>query len=145
MKNLQLYCLAAFIMLFSCNSDDDNTENIPQTIEPEVQILGEWKLISVYHYDPELEIDYSSDNIVFDFKPSNLLVVSGNDDPQYVYTNGEYEYSFEVLPATHPNGNLRHRLKVGNSSWVYLFDHDEVDFILSQIDWDGPVWRFDKN
>ena len=82
MKNLYLTFLAALFIFLSCSNDDDNTESSPQTIKPEVRILGEWKLIFVFQVStPPNRFDYSNDNIIFDFKSNGTFTVTGNDDP----------------------------------------------------------------
>ena len=150
MKDLYLTFLAVFFILLSYNSDDDNTDNSPQIIEPEVRILGEWKLIYIFRVSsPPNEFDYSNDEIVFEFKSNNTLTVTGNDDPSLYFTNSEYEYEFIETPA---NGNGL--LKIGNYPWFganfdvegdNAFDIEGFDFIFNDLDRDGQFFGFIRN
>ncbi|WP_223035022.1 hypothetical protein [Hanstruepera marina] len=155
MKNV-LYILSVFLILLSCSSDDDNTESTPQTIEPEVRILGEWKLIYIFRVSsPPNEFDYSNDEIIFDFKSNGTVTVTGNDDPSLYFTNGEYGYEFL---ETHHNVNgadIPYKLfKIGNRRWTGFafdvegdnaFDIEFFDFTFSYVDTDGPFYGFIRN
>ena len=76
MKKLYFFLLAICLIGNGCDKNKSNhAENI----------IGKWKLIEVeifriyyqpYEYQSEI-IDYSNDNIIFDFQENNKLVITG--------------------------------------------------------------------
>ena len=85
MKNL-MYLLLIIFTILSCSKDDYSMNE---------QIYGEWKLTEarIVDFSPNPPIiDYSDDNIIYNFKFNGKLIVTGEENVGY--TNGEYEYFF---------------------------------------------------
>jgi hypothetical protein len=123
--------------------------NVPEEEEPNVPgeegynnlyketIVGKWKLVrisTVYDFDsenPEI-VDYSKDNIIYDFHTSNKLIVSGyvSDD----LSEGEHSYRYQKLnvgPLSFPGPNL-------------TIDNDSTLFCTSRADDDKMIISGEK-
>lgn len=88
MKKVLLLLLAVAFYV-SCSNDDDNSTD---------QIVGEWKLIRAEFYgleggsSSEGSLDYSDQDIIYDFRQNGLLKVTGGENAGY--PTGEYPYFF---------------------------------------------------
>jgi hypothetical protein len=128
MKKLLLFAILAFLLscLFfaSCNKDKKH-------------IIGKWKLleVSIYkNYEPFETIDYAGENIIYDFRSTNKLIVSGNvPDDLFVFDNfqpGKHHYKYKDLiacPTCDPGHNLSiDKPELGESEGKYycLIDLD---------------------
>ena len=87
MKKVLTLLLIGFL-ISSCSNNDDISN----------QIIGNWKLMEAKFYglegggSSEGSIDYSNENIIYNFKSNGILIVSGGDNAGY--PNGEYEFFF---------------------------------------------------
>lgn len=131
MKRILTLLLIGFL-ISSCSNDDDISN----------QIIGNWKLTEAKFYGIEGEgsIDYSDENIIYNFKANGILVVSGGDNAGY--TNGEYEYFFG---EDHLGGNTDPKVllvKINNSKWTYDLTNKKMTLGQSYVD--GPNLIFER-
>lgn len=127
--------------LTSCSNDD-----VLMT-DP---IIGEWNLTSVEYYgensDGMIElfsIDYSDENIVYNFNSNSQLIVSGED--HIGFENGAYTYIFEedYLSGFPNEGETKMLLvKVNGFKWTYEFTNGTMQLGNSYVD--GPNLYFER-
>jgi hypothetical protein len=76
--------------------------------EETMSIVGLWRLEVVSWWDGEpLHLDYSPNNIIYDFRNNNILSVSGETDGIEDYrghTEGDHTYKIFPLPPSGPAG-----------------------------------------
>lgn len=140
MKNLKIISLLLLIVICSsCNNNDDEVSN---------QIIGNWKLIEAKlpglkgGDSAERLIDYTNENIIYNFKPNGVLIVSGESNIEYGYNNGKYEYFFG---EDHLGGNNTPKVllvKINNSKWTYNLTNGKMT--LGQSYFDGADLIFEK-
>jgi hypothetical protein len=133
-KNLIL--ILAIITLSSCSKDDN-----PST----KQIVGEWKLMEarILNFSTNPTIDYSNENIIYNFQSNGKLLVTGSQN--IGYPNGEYEYLFgnDYLSGAPSSGESKILLvKINNSKWTYNLTNGKM--ILGQSYVDGPDLYFER-
>lgn len=131
MKKILTLLLIGFLTSI-CSNDDDISN----------QIIGNWKLTEAkfYGFEGEGSIDYSDENIIYNFKSNGILVVSGGDNAGY--TNGEYEYFFG---KDHLGGNTDPKVllvKINNSKWTYDLTNRKMTLGKSYVD--GPNLIFER-
>ena len=124
--------------LISCSSDDSISD----------QITGEWKLMSATIIDFTINpptIDYSNDNIIYNFRSNGTLTVSGEENVGY--TEGDYEYFFgkDYLGGGQPNPGESKILVVDINSTKWTYDLTDGIMTLSITYIDGPLLRFERN
>ncbi|SFN99091.1 hypothetical protein [Salegentibacter flavus] len=120
--------LITFAICASCSNDDDISTD---------QIVGEWKLIQAEFYGSEGEssIDYSDQNIIYDFRQTGLLKVTGGENAGY--PTGEYQYSFGkdhfgcAFDSDDPKILV---VKINNSKWAYNFINGKMKLNTSCVD-----------
>jgi len=122
----------------SCSNDDDSLSN---------QITAEWKLIEAKFYVPEGgnpsegSIDYSNENIIYDFQSNGTLTVSGGDNAGYY--NGNYEYFFgEDYLGGGTNEPKILLVTIDQSKWTYDLTNGKMTLGLSHVD--GPDLVFER-
>ena len=133
-KNLIL--ILAIITLSSCSKDDN-----PST----KQIVGEWKLMEakILNFSTNPTIDYSNENIIYNFQSNGKLLVTGSQN--IGYPNGEYEYLFgdDYLSGAPSSGESKILLvKINNSKWTYNLTNGKM--ILGQSYVDGTDLYFER-
>jgi len=113
MKKTLIIILGLFL-LSNCSNKEHLQDN---------QIIGKWKLIEVQYLgiDGLSSKDYSSENIIYNFKSNGILEVTGGEN--IGYSTGEYDYIFG-------EGNL---------------GGDNVDPKVLLLQIDGSKWTFDLN
>jgi hypothetical protein len=132
MKKIILLILTVGI-LSSCSNYDDNLNNDAN--------IGEWKLIEGrinFSPSPEPPIDYSKENIIYNFQANGILLVSGGDN--IGIPNGEYEYVFgedylggqEKIPI----------IEIEGSKWVHTMENEQMTLTTNFMD--GPTLLFEK-
>lgn len=135
MRKILTLLLIGFLVL-GCSSDDAISN----------QIVGSWKLLEAKFYGLEGgsssggSIDYSDENIIYNFKSDGYLIVSGGNNAGYA--NGEYEYFFE---EDHFGGDTAPKVlmvKINNSRWTY--DLTDGKMTLGQSYVDGPNLIFER-
>ncbi|MDR1182543.1 MAG: hypothetical protein LBL13_11250 [Bacteroidales bacterium] len=121
--NIVLVFLLSCLFFASCNKDKKH-------------IIGKWKLleVSIYkNYKPFETIDYAGENIIYDFRSTNKLIVSGNvPDDLFVFDNfqpGQHHYKYKDMidcPTCFPGTNLSIKQGLGKSEELYycLIDLD---------------------
>jgi len=136
MKNLFYFLL---ITIISCSKTDSIND----------QIIGEWKLIEVISYgleggnSSEGSIDYSKENIIYNFQSNGKLFVIGETNA--AHSVGEYDYFFgEDYLSGSPSENERKILlvKIDNSKWTYNLTNGVM--ILGKSFVDGPNLVFER-
>jgi len=136
MKNL-IFLVFLTATLLAC-SDDDHNDNGP--------ILGEWKLMEATFYTiendafTESSIDYSNENIIYNFQSNGILEVSGGQNVGY--DDGEYDYFFDEDYLGSSNNPKVLLVKIDNSKWTYDLTNNLMT--LSQSYVDGPTLIFEK-
>ena len=94
------------------NEDISNeNEDVSNENEDTSSIVGKWKLEVVYFLDltdiSPKHLDYSQNDIIYDFKENNVLIVSGKMDnigDYRGYTKGEHSYEMLPIPPSGPAG-----------------------------------------
>lgn len=118
--------------VLNCSSNDDSgTLN--------VDITGEWKLIQarIFNFSGMAFIDYSQENIVYNFTSNGELVVTGGDNAGY--PNGMYNYIFELdylSNSENPDGQQIPIVKIESTKWTHILENDEMILGTSYVD--GP-------
>lgn len=137
MKNL-IIILLTFGSFLSCSNHDDNPSNS--------EILGEWKLIEarIINFENNPLIDYSKENIIYNFKANRVLSVTGGNNVGY--PNGEYDYIFEkdyLGGAPSPGEEKILLVKVNNNTkWTYTLTYGRMTLGNSYVD--GPDLIFER-
>ncbi len=134
----KLFCLIVFTTtIFSCSNTDVISEN---------QIIGEWKLIEAKI--PKAagvnsstgSIDYSNNDIIYNFKSNNILTVSGGTNVGYPNGNYDYFWGEDYLSTTTDPKILL--VKINESKWIYNLINEKMILEKSYID--GPDLVFER-
>lgn len=124
------------ILVFSCSNDDGIT----------AQIVGSWKLTEARFYglqggdSSEGSINYTNENIIYNFQTNGILIVSGGDNAGH--KNGEYEYFFGEDHLGSSNDPKSLLVNINNSKWTYNLTNGKMTLGKSYVD--GPDLVFDK-
>lgn len=124
------------VLAFSCSNDDEITN----------QIVGNWKLTEAKFYglqggnSSEGSIDYTNENIIYNFQANGILIVSGGENAGH--TNGEYEYFFGEDHLAGINDPESLLVKINNSKWTYNLTNGKMTLGKSYVD--GPDLVFEK-
>ena len=132
------------------NAENYNTDCITGDLNNNItadQILGEWKLTRGRNVWPVyLSTDFSNDNIIYNFKPDGILVISGvgTEEPPHTYSDGEYSYVFEHVDSWDETvWKLTINSQSWNAVWTYISQNDLM--VLSQSYIDGSELCFIRN
>jgi hypothetical protein len=132
MKKIILLILTIGI-LSSCSNNDDNFNNDAN--------IGVWKLIEGrinFSPSPEPPIDYSNENIVYNFQANGILLVSGGDN--IGMPNGVYEY---VLGEDYLGGQEKIPIvEIEGFKWVYTMENEQMTLTTNYMD--GTTLLFEK-
>ncbi|MXV37799.1 hypothetical protein GO491_03755 [Flavobacteriaceae bacterium Ap0902] len=133
MKKIAVLFLIMMITL-SCSSDDDSIRS---------QLSGQWRLMSadLMNFGSQDTIDYSGDNIIYNFKNNGKLIITGNDD--IAHATGEYYYKINNNQQTNdPNNKQENNLYVhiNNTAWALTMTEDAMTLSTSYVD--GPALNF---
>jgi hypothetical protein len=137
MKKILILIFTIGIFSNCSNDDNDSTNN---------EIIGEWKLIAarIIDFSTNPTIDYSDENIVYDFQANGILTVTGGNNVGY--SNGDYEYIFveDYLGGAPSPGEVMILLvKVNNSTkWTYNLTNGQMTLGNSYVD--GPDLIFER-
>lgn len=125
-----LWILSAAI---GCSKDNDIENN---------KIVGEWKLeeAQIYGFEGGRSIDYSRENIIYNFRSDGILVITGGENAGY--PNGEYEYALVKEPLGGPDDPEVLFLKIENSEWTYQNINGKMKLGMSYVD--GPDLIFER-
>lgn len=130
--------LLSLSLFLHCSKDD--------AVPASPQILGEWKLVSarIANLITVQTVDYSDQNIIYDFRANGVLWVSQDN---MGYAQGTYEYVFEedyLSGSPSPGENKGWLVKVNNiRKWIYQRVDGKMLLRTSYID--GPDLTFEKN
>lgn len=121
----------------SCSNDNDST-----TIN---EIKGEWKLVEarIIGFSTNDTIDYSNENIIYNFQTNQILTVTGGDNVGY--PNGDYEYFFGkdyLGGSSSPGEEMILLVKINSSKWTYSMTNGQMILGSSYID--GPNLIFER-
>ncbi|TXK77095.1 hypothetical protein [Mesonia sp. K4-1] len=132
-----LILLFTIATISSCSNDDDSSTT---------QIIGEWKLMEAKFYgleggdSSEGSIDYSDQNIIYDFQANGTLTVAGGENAGY--PNGTYEYFFGEDHLIGTDGPETLIVKVNESKWAYDLTNEKMTLGNSYVD--GPDLVFER-
>lgn len=118
----------------------------------DIKVAGKWKLTNVKYYytvNPNGEpgpfsIDYSTENILFDFRKNKTFQVSGNVDDVAGFPDGIYPYEFahDYLGMAEPGAEKIDLVIIQQTKWV--FNRLGSQMSLSTSYFDGPELIFSK-
>ena len=130
MKKLFYLTLIIFSVFSSCN--DDESEN-------KSPIIGNWKLsqgkIYVTSQTGEITlktVNYDQQNIVYNFKSDNTLVISGANSETLGYNNGDYKFNYNS-----------DNIEIDNLKWMSTYSKSTL--ILDQSYVDGSQLILTRN
>ncbi|MGB2174816.1 MAG: hypothetical protein ACPH06_07855 [Flavobacteriaceae bacterium] len=120
MKKIIILILSIGIFT-SCSIDNDST-----TIN---EIIGEWKLVEarMFDFSTNATIDYSNENIVYNFQTNQILTVSGGDNVGHL--NGDYEYFFGkdyLGGSSSTEEEMILLVKINSSKWTYSMTNGQM-------------------
>ncbi|MDR2125523.1 MAG: hypothetical protein LBP63_01665 [Prevotellaceae bacterium] len=109
MKKIILQTTAILLILagvIACGKE--NTDENPYR----KNIIGKWKLIKMISRDVNYDgifdtVDYSNENIIYEFRANNKLIINGYIENDF--SSGEHYYSYQQLnacPTCDPGPNL---------------------------------------
>ncbi len=120
------------------NPDGELRCHVDAVIGPEDDVVGKWKLVwergAFLNRDT---VDYSCNNVIFQFRPDGILEVSGDveeDGPPV----GDYNYELTLSPLYEHMGG--YTLKIANTSWVCYIETKSMTLDIRPLD--GPVRYF---
>ncbi len=126
--------LLTIVLSFACTGDDDSRNDS--------QIIGDWKLMKAeivnFSQNPSI-IDYSDENIIYNFKSDGKLVVTGGEN--IGYPDGEYDYYFGEANLANLNDPVL-IVKINNSQWTFNLTDGIMKIGQSYVD--GPDLFFKR-
>lgn len=128
--------ISLILVLLNCRNQDSESSN---------PLVGQWKLIQTKTSAGNTGFvteDFSSRNIVYDFKANNTLTVTGSSNEGGGYSDGNYSYqllqkSFPLNPNQSPN-----IVKISLSEWTYAVSGATLS--LNTLHVDGSELIFQK-
>jgi hypothetical protein len=132
--NKIIMLLLGLTTFLSCTYNDDSSTD---------QIIGEWKLIrtTCCFFEGGKTTDYANENIIYNFRPNGMLLVTGGQNVEY--PNGEYNYFFgkDYLGGgtSEPKTLL---VKINSNKWTYNFSEGIMTLGMSYVD--GPDLHFER-
>lgn len=96
MKNLFIFFL--LLIVTACSRSENIVEDTPDKPTPTEtpgtidNISGEWRLVKVETFNGH--IDFSNENIIYNFQQNDVLKVNGAINPSL--QNGEYNYEYKI-------------------------------------------------
>ncbi len=141
--------LAIIIMLstLSCKKDDSIIADLKCTVTAvhgeKDNIIGKWKLVKQNNAWDLPIIDYSCQNIIYEFKSDGNLLVIGDNEDQLSVPLGSHKFELTAIPLPNdPLKEVRSLSIIGDSlsSWPCEISTNEMT--LSQAMLDGPTLTF---
>ena len=135
MKKIQLISLFAIMILFSCNNDDDKSND--------TSLRGMWKLVEVNGTIAGIRDQFEPGTIQWNFNTSNttFTVVNNNTDEskQDVFESGTYNYSITNNDMT-PETCARSLVLDGTNYGCYIVTNTTLQ--INQGEADGIILKF---
>lgn len=143
MKKIILYIFLLLLPIFSlsCKDEvkddcciDEEIANLNCKVTPvcgeKGNIVGKWKLVKATEalVTAPTSIDYSCENIIYEFRPDNKLVVTSNIEGQM---SGEYEYQYK-LPEACPTCLSNQNLYIGEASFYGHISANKLEMVSPQ-------------
>ena len=130
-----LILILTIATLINCSNDDSIND----------QINGKWKLIGVstMDFNSNPQIDYPNENIIYNFRPNGILLVTGGED--IGYPNGEYDYFIgkDYLSGAPRAGESKTlNVNINSTKWTYDLTNGIMTLSTSYVD--GPILRFER-
>ena len=118
------------------------------TSDESASIIGKWKLARIRQVfmmcDHErLMMDYSNNNIVYEFKPDGILTITGENsvvDGLYAIFDIDDDIDDDIFRHSPYYPNTRPILKIND--WYHLYRISSEKMIIDDSAWDGPVTYF---
>lgn len=127
---MKKYLLILISILFiGCTDNDD-------AVSP---ILGQWKLTIVEQNNlggPGLVIDYSADNVIYNFGSNGNVIVSSNNA---IHTAGTHLYLYEynyLSGNPSPDETQMYVVQINNTRWIYNLNGNTMSLDNGYVD--GP-------
>lgn len=112
---------------------------------PDDNIVGKWKLVKIQvtsfspYPPPASMIDYSCDNIVYEFQEGGILIVTGAPKDIRSYENGEYPFEFTNTPLNE-YAPEKYTLKIKNRGISCGIQDNKM--VFNDSDLDGDIVHF---
>jgi len=122
-----------------CNENEQKCTTI--AVEgPENNVIGKWKQVKGKTvFDKPQIVDYSCNNIIYNFKSDGSLSIYSDIDNPIGYNSGEYIYEFSLY-SLYENIDENYTLKIENSSWACGISGSNM--VLNNTPLDGPILYF---
>ena len=139
MKNICFTILLSFA-LCGCLKEGKFQEDFHNTScseNPKKDILGKWQLVSMASVWVSSPIDYSQNNIIYEFKNNNTVVISyDSKEVEYWPLPGKYSYNFEIPEYGYGI------VVAGRNFYDYCISKKVM--VISSVAVDGPGLYFKK-
>lgn len=107
---------------------------------PEDDVVGKWKQVKGKTvFDKSQIVDYSCNNIIYNFKSDGSLSINSDIDNPIGYNSGEYIYEFSQH-SLYENIDENYTLKIDNSNWACSISGSNM--VLNNAPLDGPILYF---
>lgn len=141
MKRILLIISILTFPFLGCSDDDKEDNDVLVTCDSSLNdtahLFGNWKLMAVeYIATPSNVINYSNQNVSYNFHSDSLMTVSGSGSGPH--TAGDYTFQF-ILYGLDP---VTEYLKIGPSQWLYCIQEDVMILYKSHVD--GANLHFKK-
>lgn len=143
MKTLFLRLVMSILLLFfiGAGCKENEQECPPVAVEgPEDDVVGKWKQIKgeTVFYQSQI-VDYSFNNIVYNFKSDGTLSINSDIDNPIGYNTGEYVYEFSQH-SLYGNIDEKYTLKIDKKNWACSITGSNL--VLNNAYLDGPILYF---
>lgn len=122
-------------LFFGCTNNDD--EVLP--------IIGQWKLTLIEQNNiggVGLNIDYSADNMIYNFGNNGVVTVS-TDNAIHTAGTHTYLYEFNYLSGIPSPGETQiYVVQIDNTRWIYNLNENILKLDNSYVD--GPKMYFTR-
>ena len=121
---------AVLLMTTGCKRDNSVAE------DDNSSVYGKWKLSFVGYMDENISpavFDYSQNDIIYDFKGNNVLVISGemnSIDDYKGHEKGEYYYKKHPIPPCGPTALCIPQITIGTNThgiffgWIFFESYE---------------------
>lgn len=110
--------------------------------DPEMVIIGEWKLIEGETvFKEHRSFDYSDNKIIYYFHSDGVLTVTSDIEGHLGHASGQYTYNFSQSQL-YENIDERFTLTIGSTSSPCSISAERM--VLNDAPVDGPILHFVK-